>query len=161
MLKRFATVLLCVLLFGLSGLAQPKKAAAKKMAPSGPVPDKALMQKIWDAWATLDPANAAPYYAQGEHVFYDLAPVKYNSWSEYEAGAKTLLMNYKSANFTVNDDAAVHAHGDLVWGTATVKEDAMLKSGKREMATIRWTVIWEKQEGKWLIVHEHVSESLQ
>jgi ketosteroid isomerase-like protein len=161
MLKRFAAVLLCVLLLGLSGLAQPKKAAAKKMAPSGPAPDKALMQKIWDAWATLDPANAAPYYAEGPHVFYDLAPLKYNSWSEYEAGAKNLLANYKSVKLTVNDDAAVHPHGDLVWGTATVKEDAMRKSGKREMATFRWTVVWEKQEGKWLIVHEHISESLE
>jgi ketosteroid isomerase-like protein len=161
MLKRFATMLLCVLLLGLSGLAQPKKAAAKKMAPSGPLPDKALMQKIWDAWASLDPANAAPYYAEGPHVFYDLAPLKYNSWSEYDAGVKNLLANYKSAKFTVNDDAAVHPHGDLTWGTATIKEDAMLKSGKREMATFRWTVIWEKQEGKWLIVHEHASESLQ
>jgi ketosteroid isomerase-like protein len=161
MLKRFASVLLCVPLLGLSGLAQPKTSAAKNMAPSGPVPDKALMQKIWDAWATLDPANAAPYYAPGPHVFYDLAPLKYNSWSEYDAGVKNLLANYQSAKFTVNDDAAVHPHGDLAWGTATIKEDATMKGGKREMATFRWTVIWEKQEGKWLIVHEHASESLQ
>jgi ketosteroid isomerase-like protein len=32
------------------------------------------------------------------------------------------------------------------------------KSGKREMATFRWTAVFEKQDGKWVIVHEHVSE---
>jgi len=29
-----------------------------------------------------------------------------------------------------------------------VKEDATMKSGKREMATIRWTFVFEKQDGK-------------
>jgi len=35
-----------------------------------------------------------------------------------------------------------------------------MKSGKREMGTFRWTVVFEKQNGKWLIVHEHVSAPL-
>ena len=35
------------------------------------------------------------------------------------------------------------------------------KGGKVEMGNFRWTVIWENQDGKWLIVHEHVSEPLQ
>jgi hypothetical protein len=25
------------------------------------------------------------------------------------------------------------------------------------MATLRWTVVFQKQDGKWLIVHEHIS----
>jgi hypothetical protein len=29
------------------------------------------------------------------------------------------------------------------------------------MATIRWTFVFEKQAGQWLIAHEHVSEPLQ
>jgi ketosteroid isomerase-like protein len=29
------------------------------------------------------------------------------------------------------------------------------------LATLRWTVIFEKQGGKWMIVHEHTSEPLQ
>ena len=36
----------------------------------------------------------------------------------------------------------------------------MKKTGKREMATFRWTAIFEKHDGKWLIVHEHVSEPM-
>jgi ketosteroid isomerase-like protein len=36
------------------------------------------------------------------------------------------------------------------------------KNDKREMATFRWTAVFEKQkDGKWLIVHEHVSEPIQ
>jgi len=44
---------------------------------------------------------------------------------------------------------------------ATLKEDAVTASGKHELATWRWTVIFEKQAGKWMIVHEHVSAPLQ
>lgn len=157
MVRRLFTVLLCVAVVSLPAFAGPKKAAAM----SAGVPDKALMQKIWDGWATLDPANVAAYYATGPHTFFDIAPVKYDSWEEYQEGVKKVIADFKSASFTINDDAVVHSHGDLAWGTATLKSDLTEKSGKRDLATMRWTVVWEKQGGKWLIVHEHVSEPLQ
>ncbi len=85
MLKRLLTVSMCVLALTLSGAAQNKQSSMKK-APSGPVPDKSYLQKIWDGWSTLDPANTEKYYAKGSNVFFDIAPLKYNSWDEYEKG---------------------------------------------------------------------------
>ena len=158
MLRRLVTVSCCLLALTLSSAAQTKSTMKKA---AGPVPDKALMQKIWDAWATANPDNAAKFYASGPHVFYDIAPLKYNSWDEYEKGVKAVLGNYKSAKFTVNDDAAIHPHGDLVWGTATIAFEMTTKAGKVEMGNFRWTVIWENQDGKWLTVHEHVSAPMQ
>ena len=105
MRKRLFTVSLCLFALTLLGVAQPRKHAAKK-SPAGPAPDKALMQKIWDGWSTLDPANVAQYYASGPHVFFDIAPLKYDSWDEYATGVKKVLAGYKSAVCTVNDDAA-------------------------------------------------------
>jgi len=160
MLRRFLAVSLCLLALTVYGLAQTKKPAMKK-SPAGPAPDKVLMQKIWDGWSTLDPANVEKYYAKGPHTFFDIAPLKYGSWEEYEKTSKTVLAGYKSAKFTVNDDADVHPHGDLVWATATIKEEMTARSGKVEMGNFRWTVIWENEDGKWLIVHEHVSAPLQ
>jgi len=160
MMNRFLTVSLCLLALTISGVAQTRKPAMKSKA-AGATPDKAYMQKIWDGWATMDPAHVAQYYATGPHTFFDIAPLKYNSWEEYQAGVKNVLAGYKSAKFTVNDDAAVHAHGDLVWGTATVRNEMTTKAGKVEMGNFRWTVIWQNEDGKWLIVHEHVSAPLQ
>jgi ketosteroid isomerase-like protein len=159
MMKRLLTVSLCVLALTLAGSAQVKKSTMKK--PAGPAPDKALMQKIWDGWSTLDTANVAKFYASGPHTFFDITPLKYGSWDEYEKGVKGVLAGYKSAKFTLNDDADVHAHGDLVWATATVKEEMTTKAGKLEMGVFRWTVIFASEEGKWLIVHEHVSAPIQ
>jgi ketosteroid isomerase-like protein len=160
MLKRFLTVSLCLLGLTLTGFAQTKKTAMKK-SPAVSAPDKAYLQKIWDGWATLDPANTAKYYATGAHTFFDIAPLKYNSWDDYEKGVKLVLAGYKSAKFTVNDDAEIHPHGDLVWATATVKDEMTNKAGKVEMGNFRWTVVFENIDGKWLIVHEHVSAPLQ
>ncbi|HEV2728503.1 MAG TPA: nuclear transport factor 2 family protein [Terriglobales bacterium] len=159
MQKRVYTVLVCVIAMSLSGFAAQKKSTRKSAA--GPAPDKAYMQKIWDGWGTLDTANTAQFYAQGPHVFFDIAPLKYDSWDEYQSGVKKVLAGYKSAKFTVNDDAQVHSAGNSYWATSTIKEDATLKNGKRELATWRWTVVFENQDGKWLIVHEHVSAPAQ
>ncbi|HKF03957.1 MAG TPA: nuclear transport factor 2 family protein [Candidatus Sulfotelmatobacter sp.] len=157
--RRAASILLCLLTLALCVSAQTKKAAAKKMAV--PAPDKAFLQQIWDGWATLDPANTAKFYGTGPNTFFDIAPLKYNSWEEYEKGVKGVLAGYKSAKFTVNDDAAIHADGNIVWATATVKNEMTSKAGKVEMGNFRWTVVFENAAGKWLIVHEHVSAPLQ
>jgi ketosteroid isomerase-like protein len=151
---------LFLLALTLCSVAQPAKPAAKKSsAPAAP--DKAYLQNIWDGWSTLDPANVAKFYASGPNTFFDIAPLKYNSSEEYENGVKAVVSGYKSAKFTLNDDTAIHPHGDLVWATATVKEEMTTKAGKVDMGNFRWTAVLENQDGKWLIVHEHVSEPLQ
>jgi len=156
MVKRFVTVFVCLLALILTGSAQSKKSPAKKAAAIA-APDKAYLQKIWDGWSTLDTANVAKFYATGPHTFFDIAPLKYNSWEEYEKGVKAELGDYKSAKFTLNDDVAIHPHGDLTWVTATVAYEMTLKSGKVGMGTFRWTAVFENEDGKWLAVHEHVS----
>ncbi len=160
MFKRLLAVSLCLLALAACASAQSQKSTMKRSA-APTAPDKAYLQKIWDGWATLDPANTAKFYATGPHTFFDIAPLKYDSWDEYQNGVKGVLAGQKSARFTVNDDAAIHPHGDLVWATATIKEEMTDKAGKVQMGNFRWTVVFENEDGKWLIVHEHVSAPLQ
>ena len=134
---------------------------AKSMAATASGPDKAHLQKIWDGWSTLDPANVAQFYASGPHTFFDIAPLKYSSWDEYQKGVRQVLADFKSAKFTVNEDADLHSAGKYVWGTATVKEEMTHKDGKVDTGTFRWTVVFERQGAKWLVVHEHISAPLQ
>ena len=140
--------------------AAPPPIHAKSVAKA-PAPDKAHLQKIWDGWSTLNPDNVAPFYATGSHTFFDIAPLKYSSWDEYEKGVRQMVAGYTSAKFTVNDDADLHSAGKIVWGTATVKYEMTHKDGKLDAGNFRWTVVLEQQNGKWLIVHEHVSMPAQ
>jgi len=158
MRKRFLLVLMCIFVLSLSSLAASKK---KKKVPAPTAPDKVYLQKVLDGWSSLDPANLAQYYDKGEYLFFDITPLKYGNWAEYEKGSGELLKGYKSVKLTLNDDAQIHTDGNLTWVAATLKEDAVTAAGKHELATMRWTVIFEKQAGKWMIVHEHTSEPLQ
>jgi ketosteroid isomerase-like protein len=166
-MKRLSLVLFAVFALTLCGFAQEKtapkkkeaKPAAHKMAGGGP--DLAYLQKAWDAWGTMDTKNVAPYYVSGAGTFFDVAPLKYSSFEEYQAGAQGFFKDLKSVKFTVNDDAKVHGEGNWAWSTATVKEEATTKSGKHEMSTFRWTAIFEKTGDKWLITHEHISAPAQ
>ena len=130
-------------------------------APSAGAPDKAYLQKILDGWSSMNPANLKESYAQGDRLFFDIAPLKYNNWAEYQAGVTELFKSYKSMKLTLNDDAQIHHEGNLTWAVATVKEDAVTSTGKHELGTFRWTIVFQKSSGKWLVVHEHTSVPLQ
>jgi ketosteroid isomerase-like protein len=155
MLKRSVVASLCAFALILSAASKTKNSSAP--AP----PDKAFLQGIWDGWGTLNPDNVAQYYASGPNTFFDIAPLKYSSWDEYKKGSKTLIAEYKSAKFTLNDDTAIHPEGNSAWVTATVAFEMTHQSGKVEMGNMRWTAILENQAGKWIIVHEHVSVPMQ
>jgi ketosteroid isomerase-like protein len=159
MKSRMLVLALCV---ACSVLTSPTVTNAEKMhAGKIAAPDKAYLQKIWDGWATLDPANVAQFYASGPHTFFDIAPLKYSSWDEYQIGVRQVVADFKSAKFTVNDDVELHPAGKYLWGTATVKEEMTHKNDKVDNGNFRWTVLFEEQGGKWLIVHEHISVPLQ
>lgn len=160
MSKRFIAVALFLIAASLCSAAQAKSHIAKRVE-IGSTPDKAYLQSIWDGWSTLNPANVEKFYASGPHTFFDIAPLKYGSFDEYEKGVKAVVAGYKSARFTLNDDVALHPHGDLAWATATVAEQMTTTAGKVEMGNFRWTVVFENENGKWLIVHEHVSAPVQ
>ena len=138
---------------------------ASAQANSGPqtqTPNKQLMQDIWNGWATLDTGNVSRFYDKNAaDAFFDVTPLKYKGWSEYESGVKNVLAQWQKLKATVNDDAEVHAKGDLYWGTATVHLDITPKQGNPMALEVRWTVLWQKQGRQWLVVHEHVSAPMQ
>jgi ketosteroid isomerase-like protein len=159
-MKRWAVLAMavCISVAGITPAGWGQKATAKQVSGGTGAVDRTLLQKVWNGWASLDAAGQKQFYAQGPHVFFDVEPLKYDSWDEYQSAVSKELAEYKAAKFTLNDDAQIHKSGDAYWVTATVASDMTQKSGKREMATFRWTAVFEKQDGKWMIVHEHVSE---
>jgi ketosteroid isomerase-like protein len=161
-MKPLSLAAFAVLALSLSSFADKKvdhKMAAHKSEGG---PDVAYMQKIMDAWDTLKTENVAGFYEQGpDHTFFDDSPLKYNGWQEYQTGVQTFLKSITALRLTVNDDARIHREGDFAWGYATIKEEDTTTSGKHEMTTLRWTVIFERVGDKWLIAHEHFSVPIQ
>jgi ketosteroid isomerase-like protein len=116
------------------------------------------LKRLYTAWSDLDPAKAAPFYAKDANlVFYDIAPMKYTSWSEYAAGVPEAFASYKSGKFTLNDDLRVHTQGKLAWAMGTWRADLVKKAGDSEHIEGRYTAVLEKRGKEWLVVHEHMS----
>jgi ketosteroid isomerase-like protein len=128
-----------------------------KISIIGP-PDIKLMQEINNAWATLNPVNAAKYYDKSsENVFYDVSPFEYRGWKSYLEGATEIFKTLKSMKYTVGQDAAIQVDGITAWGTATLNMETVDNYGNKNLTDLRWTVIWVKEGSDWLIVHEHLS----
>lgn len=156
----FCMVLLIGSLAQAQGTPKSKGATAKSTASTATgTPDRALAQKVCDAWSSMDPGNAAPYYDKDAHaMFFDMTPLKYTGWAEYDQGARKVLADLQSLKFTLNPDLQFHRAGpSTVWLDGTMQTDMAMKDGTKQTIPTRWTAVWEKKGNQWLIVHEHVS----
>lgn len=117
-----------------------------------------ILEKALAGWATLDPANAAEYYAKdADAVFFDIAPLKNKGWDDYAAAFKKAAADWKSLKVTLNPDFAATRIGNVVYATYTIHFEVEPKKGPAMKADGRGTEIWEKREDKWLVIHEHAS----
>ncbi len=149
-----------LMLIGTLLLLLSESALAQKSSKSGTV-DKAYLQRILDTWSSFDVDKVGQYYVQGpDHLFFDIVPLKYTNWEEYKAGVKPLLKQYSSFKFTINDDLQIHTDGNSTWVEATLNVDATTVHGEKQPMVFRWTLVLEKQDGSWIIQHEHVSVPL-
>src|SRR5262249_28243117 len=66
---------------------------------------RTLVPRIVAYWETLDIAKISPYYADANFTYFDIAPMKYNNWSEYAPGVQKAFFDpNKSLKAKLNDD---------------------------------------------------------
>ena len=125
--------------------------------------DAATFRKLVDdycaAWSTANADAPAKYYAKdADLVFYDIAPFAYRGWKEYHDGVqKQFFQDMAEGKITAGKDLKVTRRGLLAWTTVSMHFSETTKDGKKTETELRYTGIWEKRGGKWLIVHEHIS----
>jgi ketosteroid isomerase-like protein len=154
-------IALCLLALSLSLSAQSSPAPQSKTPPAkgetAPV-DRAYLQSIWDGWASNDIEKQGRFYAQGSgHLFFDVAPLKYNTWEEYKAGVAPSLKDSPKVTYTLSNDVQIHPAGPYTWVAGTLDMAGASPQGEAQKLTLRWTAVFELQDGRWVITHEHVS----
>ncbi|HSE38728.1 MAG TPA: nuclear transport factor 2 family protein [Blastocatellia bacterium] len=159
--RHMAVVLIATLMLSVAiSVSAQTRTASKKGALESEF--RAILEQYFAAWSTLNPDNAAKFYAKDAGlVFYDIAPLKYVGWTEYKTGViKAFTETMSSGKLTPNNDLQVTQRGPVVWTTVTFHLSAKPKAGGEMELDCRQTAIWEKRGGKWLIVHEHLSAPL-
>lgn len=128
--------------------------------------DDASFRKLTDAycaaWSSGSADAPAKYYAKERGmVFYDLTPFAYHSWNEYHEGVqKEFLESAESIKLTAGKDLKVTRRGMIAWTTVPMHLTEKTKDGKTAELDLRYTGIWEKRGGSWVLVHEHLSTPL-
>jgi len=137
----------------------PMARGADKISPAERAEFKARAYRLWTAWDSLDPSKVADFYSKDPgNVYFDITPLKFTGWKEYAEEAGKNLAGAGGAKWSPNgDDFKVIKSGDLAVTTLTMNLLFTNKNGVASKMQVRDTDVWEKQGGKWLIVHEHVS----
>ena len=120
---------------------------------------KQLIDQTHSAWNSHNPDASSKFYAKdADLIFYDALPMQYQGWDEYNRGIQKNLFN-KMPKFilSANDDLHLTRRDNLAWTTFTWHLSAELNDATPIETDGRQTDIWEKHDGEWLIVHEHIS----
>lgn len=116
------------------------------------------INKVFDAWSSLDVAKVAPFYAKETgRAFYEITPLKFSSWAETAAGYKAMTAGVKSVKVEISPDFQAHSNGPIAWVTFTGNFVVGMNDGKTNTSKARVTQILQKDKDSWLIIHEHVS----
>jgi ketosteroid isomerase-like protein len=136
----------------------PALRAADKISPAEQEELKSRTYALWTAWDSFDPSRVAKFYSKDPgNVYYDISPLKFTGWQQYaEVAGKNLAGAH--AKWSPNgDDFKVIKSGDLAVTTMTMNLAFTSKASATTNMQVRVTDVWEKQGGKWLVVHEHAS----
>ena len=148
-------------LVALSFASASARASRKSLSQGDVAAIKDRAEQVWKAYETLDGSKARPFYSSAaNNVYFDIAPLQYRGTEAYQQGVTQLLKTFRSISFQHNGDLEIHPIGDQAWCTETLTAAIVHVDGNKGNLPIRWTAIWEKQNGNWVIVHEHVSAPL-
>jgi ketosteroid isomerase-like protein len=112
--------------------------------------------EIMAAYERRDTAALKNLYAkQPDALFFWERQMKY-SWPQIDRTIDALASQVAKIKLTTTDFRA-GGSGQAGWFAATFHAERVTPEGKEISSDGRWTVVAEKIEGRWQIVHEHTS----
>ncbi len=132
--------------------------SAQKKAADNTAEIQALERRFIAAFNARDLAAIMDCYArEGLFVFDIVPPRQYVGWEAYKKDWEDFLKQYPGPVKIQISDLSVTAEGNIGFGHSIQSGFTTRKDGTKLNATYRVTDCYRKINGKWLIVHEHVS----
>ena len=121
-----------------------------------------FVRDFWNAWNTRNSETAARFYAQTPAlvVYLPWRTVGFTGWDAFRQFADNVMQDMQAGQFTPYDDLHVLQFGNVAVTAGTFGVTMRDKSGTTTQGDARYTLIWERCDGKWLIVHEHLSSTV-
>jgi uncharacterized protein (TIGR02246 family) len=121
---------------------------------------KTLEQNLMAAAKAKDVAKVMSFYAPGEKLFvFDVVPPRqYAGFDAYKKDWEDLFAQLQGPmTFDISDLNVTTNGSDLAFSHSIQRATGTFTDGKPLDLTVRVTDVYRKIDGKWLIVHEHVS----
>jgi ketosteroid isomerase-like protein len=113
-------------------------------------------REIIAAYERRDTTTLKSFYAkQPGALFFWERKMSY-SWDEIDNTMNALVTAVIKLRLTINEFRS-GGSGNNGWFAATFHVERVTPEGKQFSSDGRWTVIAERVNGRWLIVHEHTS----
>jgi len=160
-MKSSRLVLSVVVLLLLAAVAWNQTATAPNAAVTNN--DEREIRALLDRWAKAFEAHdidgIMSNYAPGDAVVaYDIAPpLQYKGKEAYRKDYLEFLAQYDGPIHVAYHDMRVFNSGDVGFVHALERFSGKLKNGQHSDMWLRYTGGLRKMNGKWLIVHDHVS----
>jgi ketosteroid isomerase-like protein len=117
---------------------------------------RAFSKEIIDAYEKRDTETLKGFYAKQEGALFFWERKMTYSWDQLDSTVENLIGAAAELKLRIGDFRS-GGSGDTGWFAATFHIDRATAEGKTSSSDGRWTVIAEKRNGRWLIVHEHTS----
>lgn len=143
------------------GVLQTEEANASHITTTDT--DEAEIKALYDRWAkafeTRDIEGIMSVYAPGDAVIsYDIAPpLQYKGKDAYRKDYQEFLAQYDGPIRVEYRDMRILSSGDVGFLHALERLTGKLKNGQQSDMWLRATSGVRKINGKWLIVHDHIS----
>lgn len=118
--------------------------------------------QVFKNWSSMKPEMNDPLYiANDRTVLFDINPMQDIGWESQKERLRKVFKDFEYFKMEPNQDLAVHHLGEVGWATTTWRYEIHLKNGQKFEHEGRGTFVLQKRDGKWLVVHDHISRPVQ
>jgi uncharacterized protein (TIGR02246 family) len=139
--------------------AHAQTASSSKTAQANEAEVRQVIERWAKAFKAHDLDTIMALYAPGDAmVAYDVGlPLQYQGNAAYRKDYAAFLAQYDGPMEFEARDVRVVAGDDVAFYHALERMSGTLKSGKKTDMWVRATTCLQKIQGRWLIVHDHIS----
>jgi ketosteroid isomerase-like protein len=109
------------------------------------------VRAFWNAWNSRNTATVAQFYLQTPSlvVYLPWRTEGFTGWEAFRQAAGNVLQTMQTLKFTPYDDMQILQFGDVAVTAGPFKVLMRDRNGTTTQDDARYTLVWQKQDGKW------------
>lgn len=157
-MRRFFALFICLVMMFPAGSVFAQNKGSKLSGGKDKAQIEALFQQYGKAFNARDVNGIMALYSPGDLFVFDVVPPReYPTWDSYKKDFEALFAAFPGPVENKISDLSITASGTMAYAHNIQTVAFTAKDGSKLNLVVRVSDVLRKINGKWLIVHEHVS----